>query len=251
MNDILYKYRKYSANSLSSLINQQLHFSAPARFNDPIDCQISITQALKTAIESANKKTHGAVKSRLEKLMKIEDVFKKMETDINSSGIFSLCKYSDKVQMWSHYADEHKGFCIGYSLSEKFRKSYKTNAIIGLCDVHYAKDNPYLDYFIEFGESSERIMWDEFWVPLLSLGLVAKSLVWSNEDEVRIVRGKPGLVRYSKKELSEIIFGLKMKEPQRDTIRKILSGSEWSHVAYKEVVRKNDGFQLEIIGCTI
>lgn len=36
-------------------------------------------------------------------------------------GIYSLTSKSDNLLMWSHYADSHKGFCVGFDKFELFR----------------------------------------------------------------------------------------------------------------------------------
>jgi hypothetical protein len=186
------------------------------------------------------------VKQKLEKLGALDEIFERIENDAMQSGVFSLSKNKNDALMWSHYADSHKGFAAGFILSERFTKYNQANAIIGTNPVGYFKENPFIKYFIEFAESTEKISWNEFWVSLLSMALVAKSKPWKYEKEVRIVRGKTGKVHYSPFELKEIIFGLKMDKKKRQKIRKILSGSEWSHVKVYEVIRKNDGFKLKL-----
>jgi hypothetical protein len=84
-------------------------------------------------------------------------------------------------------------------------------------------------------------------VPLLSLGLAAKSIVWKYEHEVRVIRGEPGFVPYEPSEVAEIVFGLRMPDQHEKTIRTLLKNSEWQHVKYKKMVRKGKGFMLEKI----
>jgi len=43
---------------------------------------------------------------------------KKIET--HKTGIFSLCEEANNNVMWSHYGNSHKGFCIGFNVSELF-----------------------------------------------------------------------------------------------------------------------------------
>ena len=37
-----------------------------------------------------------------------------MEKDINNFGAFSMSQLKDNILMWSHYANQHKGFCIEF-----------------------------------------------------------------------------------------------------------------------------------------
>jgi hypothetical protein len=247
-NHILYKYRPFNCRSLSILKNREFYFSDPKHFNDPVDCQIRIYSALKSAVDLAQKED-STVKAKLQKLGKLEEIYTKIESDVKRSAVFSLSKEENNVLMWSHYTDSHSGFSLGFTLSDTFTEYNESNAIIGTNEVHYFEDNPFVDYFLEFAKCSQPPEWNEFWAPLLSMGLVAKSKAWEYENEVRIIRGKPGKVRFSPSELSVVIFGLNMKPKNRKKIRGLLSGHEWSHVQLKEVIREDDGFRLKVTNC--
>jgi hypothetical protein len=228
------------------LKNREFYFSDPKHFNDPVDCQIGIYRALKAAVDLADK-GNETVKSKLQKLGTLDEIFRKIENDVKRAGVFSLSKEENKVLMWSHYADSYKGFSTGFSLSNNFSEYNEANVIIGTEEVHYSDDNPFVEYFLEFAKCSEIPTWNEFWVSLLSMGLVAKSSSWEYEDEVRIVREMPGKVQYSPDELKVIIFGMSMEPKNRKKIRRLLSGEEWNHVQMKEVIREHDGFKLKVV----
>ena len=230
------------------LKNREFYFSDPKHFNDPVDCQIGIYGAVKTAVELAERE-YSTVKDKLRKLETLDKIYKRMENDVKRAAIFSLSKEENNVLMWSHYADSHKGFSIGFTLSSTFTEYNKANAIIGTNEVHYSEGNPFVDYFLEFARCSQTPKWEEFWSPLISMGLAVKSKSWEHENEVRIIRGMPGKVQFLPTELKIVIFGLHMKQKNRNKIKKILSGNEWGHVHMKEVIREHDGFKLKVIDC--
>jgi hypothetical protein len=230
------------------LKNRELYFSDPKHFNDPADCRIGIYDALNAAVNLAEKED-STVKNKLQKLGALDSLFRQIENDVKRSAVFSLSKEENNVLMWSHYADSHQGFSIGFSLSSEFTKCNKKNAIIGTEEVYYSKDNPFVSYFIEFAKCEKPPEWKEFWQSLISLGLVAKSCAWKYEDEVRIIRGMPGKVNYSPDELREVIFGLNLAPKKRQRIKNLLSGSQWNHVQMKEVIREHDGFKLKVVIC--
>lgn len=242
----LYKYRAYNTNSLAMLINREFYFPDPARLNDPYDCQISIMEAVEQAVEYAEKTAQYSVKNKLSKLIKLNDLYTKIENDIKSCGILSFSKSNDDVLMWSHYGNEHRGFCLGFDLS-KFTKYNEKHSIIGASDVYYCKTNPFFDFFMDIGKSEEILQWNKFWLPLLNLGLIAKSKAWKYEKEVRVVRKKYGLVSFEPAELVEIVFGLRTPEPHEKTIRTILKQKEWQHVKYKRVIHKGKGFMIKVV----
>lgn len=230
------------------LKNREFYFSDPKHFNDPADCRIGIYDALKTAVNLAEKED-STVKSKLQKLGVLDKLFRQIENDVKRSAVFSLSREENNVLMWSHYADSHKGFSVGFSLSNEFTKYNKENAIIGTEEVSYSKDNPFVEYFIGFAKSAKLPERKEFWLSLLTMGLVAKSDAWKYENEVRIIGGMPGKVNYSPDELREVIFGLNLALKKRQRIKNLLSGSQWNHVQMKEVIREHDGFKLKVVIC--
>ena len=88
-NQPLYKYQSFSINTLSSLSNNYLYFATPNQLNDPFD------------IASVS----------LEKLLE------NLEINKMDFRTCSLSKNNDNKLMWSHYAQEHTGICIGYKIS--------------------------------------------------------------------------------------------------------------------------------------
>ncbi len=175
------------------LKNRELYFFDPKHFNDPVDCRIELYSALETAVNVAERED-PTVKAKLQKLGNLDDIYRKIENDVKRSAVFSLSREENNVLMWSHYADSHKGFSVGFSLSSKFTEYSEPNAIIGTEEVHYSEDNPFVEYFLGFSKSSEVPEWNEFWVSLLSMGLVAKSDACKYDNELRIIRGMPGKV---------------------------------------------------------
>jgi hypothetical protein len=243
----LYKYRAYNPNSLDMLINREFHFCDPVHLNDPFDCQISIRDSIEEAVEYAEKNAQYSVKNKILKLIKLNDLYNKIESDAKKCGILSLSKSQYNVLMWSHYGNEHKGFCLGFDLSQKFIKHNEEYDIIGASDVYYCKTNPFFDFFMDIAESKDSLQWDKFWLSLLNLELIAKSEAWKYEDEVRVVRRKSEPVSFDPTELVEVIFGLRTLEKHEEKIRAILKEEEWQHVKYKRVNRKGKGFMLEIV----
>lgn len=112
----LYKYCAYNANSLSILINRKIWLARPESFNDPFDCNIKFKSEIKSeALSMYLNRTGGATGNR----RKDHDVFLKgleafRTKDIARFGVFSMSKKKDNILMWSHYAGQHKGFCIEF-----------------------------------------------------------------------------------------------------------------------------------------
>ncbi|MCX7184960.1 MAG: DUF2971 domain-containing protein [Nitrosospira sp.] len=172
-----------------------------------------------------------------------------MESDIASVGVLSLSRAAvgSSTLMWTHYADEHRGFCLGFSFSKKFLEHNSEQAIIGSTDVIYKPVNPFYEYFLDLAQEDGVPEGNDFWTMMLELGMRSKSTAWKHEKEVRIIRGKPGAVPFDPIDLSTVVFGSQMPMGSRATISRLLAGSEWKHVRLQQAKRKNNhefGFEI-------
>lgn len=243
----LYKYRALDAYTLALLVNQEVNFADPAKLNDPYDCHISVTAAIDAAIVEVNKETGKNILDKLEKMKKLSDILAKMEADTRSVGVLSLTQNPLNSLMWSHYADEHRGLCIGFRFSPTITEYNEMNKIIGTSECHYCSKNPFLDFFLEFVQSEDLMPWSDFWLSIFSLGMISKAEPWRHENEVRILRKDPGAVPFQPHDLSEIIFGMRTDDRARKTIKNILSSANWSHVKYRQVASDQGAFGLDLV----
>ena len=102
----LFKYKKFNKSSIELLVNKELWFAEPASLNDPFECQRTYSSVL-----DATWDKYDASKS--EKL----EIDKKLTKHLTETGICSFSRTRKNQLMWAHYADEHKGFCIGFNHS--------------------------------------------------------------------------------------------------------------------------------------
>lgn len=134
---MLYKFRDWNCTFHKKVLtNQELFFSSMRGFNDPFDSDIrinyedlSITDQLlliKRRIEEENlglspfqkvaeiyRRHNDSAFGDIEKLKEhYENVVKPSnEAEI---GILSLTGTKDNHLLWSHYANKHEGFCVGF-----------------------------------------------------------------------------------------------------------------------------------------
>jgi hypothetical protein len=225
------------------LVNKKLYFPSPNDLNDPYDCKIDIYDALSVAIDNAPPN----IVTKLKEFLKVEGLLTKINTDARSAGVLSLASSPIDMKMWAHYAGNHGGFCLGFQFSDRILTYNAEERIVGTTPVYYSATNPFIDFFTELGESREIPSFEAFWMGLLNRSLIAKSIVWKDEGEFRIVRADPGFVSFEPAEVKEIIFGIAMDSEYRKTITNILSGPSWQHLKYFEIVRDSYGYQLKRI----
>lgn len=104
-------FRKYNQFSLADLINNEITVSSSTCMNDPFDSVINLWSDEKNLSQTCTEPRH----------------IKPMHDAFGLYRIRSFCmengnKSVKNILMWSHYADEHKGFCIKYKLSRHFIK---------------------------------------------------------------------------------------------------------------------------------
>lgn len=100
---ILFKYRKFDKNNLKLLLNRELWFAKPDTLNDPFEANSSFSNVLDAVWK------HYPLP--LDMRIKYERYLKQ---SLQQVGICSFSKARKNQLMWSHYADEHKGICIGF-----------------------------------------------------------------------------------------------------------------------------------------
>ena len=132
-----YKYRNFrNEYHVPSLAQTKLWFAGPLSFNDPFDCQIPAEYISKD--QDAHRKyieylvrKKGCPESQVAQV--VEEGMNDPETNPRNESkrwemnygvqrevlervvsIFSVTRNVKSVLMWSHYADNHRGFVIGY-----------------------------------------------------------------------------------------------------------------------------------------
>lgn len=203
----LLSFRNYSVFTLQDLINGTLTVCRPIKLNDPYD-----TLLLKwgeIARQNKSKKPHTSI---------LCDSF-------NAYRIRSFCKLKDKngrlavnnVLMWSHYADEHRGFCIEYKFDKNFfvtedRRTFRFK------DIQYHNHEEPLNLDTSSINTND--------------ALCAKLEDWAYENEARLITYMPDekgdfvpLSLGSSVQIKAVYFGYLCPDIRVQTIKKILSGN--------------------------
>ena len=144
-------------------------------------------------------------------------------------GIVSFAERDDCPLMWSHYGDQHRGVCLGYSVPEKSTGDVQKVAYGGARLVKASDVGAMLN-----GDDEARTRVD-------AAVMLRKAESWSYEREWRLIghRGTEG----SPLELEEIIFGMKCKESVKYTVMKALEDRSKS-VEFREMREERGTFNL-------
>ena len=201
----LLSFRNYNLYTLSDIINNEITVCPSRNMYDPFDSIINLwasDENLSNLCSTDAKHIQTYSKS------------------FNCFRIRSFCLYKKKtlqnILMWSHYAGEHKGFCVKYQLSEHFIKRPETNEYKHI----YLKKIDYRNVKIDL--KSHSINTD--------LAFAKKDKCWKYEDEVRLISydfdnnnefQQIPLDKDSK--IEAIYFGCNCSDKDKQTIYNIIS----------------------------
>ena len=262
---VVYKYRDWN-NSYHRrmLTNQEVYFASSKEFNDPFDFAIPLRYDLLSKEEWRikywemvyNHSEFGRfpysmkdVSTEVDRLMQEgphtnpeivqQNIERQMDSLADAYGVFCCTKKPTNILMWSHYANCHTGFCIGF---DSLRLHNESGATIG--SVIYADKNE----IPVIKPSGIRDIKD------LIQQAVYKSPLWSYESEIRLfkilkfVPNSSRLITVPPQTIREVIFGCKMAAEHSEEIMKLLlENKEFNHVKVYKAIKDERKFSLNLL----
>jgi hypothetical protein len=215
----LYKYGRLNEHSEVLFTTPTVWFSPPAGLNDPFECRpwltfegteseivASLTRTLKRRHpEFTDADTQTQALAMFHGLSDTPDWEKTRRGMIakfsESIGLYCLSRANDSILMWSHYAQDHRGYCLQFEATD-------FTPVFGRAqEVRYVGDLPVVNVFDPPRDQVDQIF-------------LTKFAGWSYEEEWRLIdhgRG-PGLCEYPPELLKSVIFGLRMPSADRAKI---------------------------------
>jgi Protein of unknown function (DUF2971)/Tetratricopeptide repeat len=186
---IYYKFRdlKENSNTFEMLKNNYIYFHDFSKLNDPFDCRL---------ISEYNN--NPAMKYGFE--------------DIGDPKVMSLSMSNNNQLLWSHYADEHKGLCIGYKFDiEGLIENKIISNIVKYSKIQKSLNRELLENLASTAVSEHKKM------PLLSdthllNTMIVKSEEWEYEREFRLINfDKNKISNNGFFTISNVTFGFRCK----------------------------------------
>lgn len=279
---IIYRYQSFNALSLDSLCHDELYFSDPSKFNDPLDCSPTVERdsdkktlqeileslvvrrviqeilsSLKNArVNTRNALNHAKKQGRDEAKRELQYI-SYLATDPNFSvnleeaeclllthaiqseilkqnnrGICCFSEEFDNPLLWSHYGDQHKGFCVGYSADRKPEPILHKVVYGGDRTV---KTSLIAEAILKTNKDAQR--------ELDGKVLLRKAYPWSYEKEWRIFENI-GL-QASPLKLEEVIFGLRCSPSIMHSVIEALKPRE---IKFYSIETSGNSFELKRTG---
>ena len=249
----LYKYRSWDNKFHKSILtNNEVFLSSAELFNDPFDAKvpfrydekemtddnifIKLYQVGKESWPELSEKEliDKCYEQQKTGIFKDDRCWKNKSQEIIDSfnktyGILSLTPKSNNLLMWSHYADSHKGFCIGFD-TKLLAKSI--NGLFG--NVNYSDKVPVQSMFAKPMQNCIAY-------------LMTKSKEWEYEEEYRITKifASNTPVRFPKEAIKEVILGLSISEENRNEITNIVK-EHYTTAKLFQSIRSDKMFKIEL-----
>lgn len=217
----LYKYKKIDEHTLKALSDGRMYFASRTQFNDPLDShpyfefditaqELAQLYELLTPNEGINPATLDVELTKAE----LEKIFNEY---LDKKGIFSMSSTYDNPLMWSHYADEHRGICLGFrlELEETESKFYRPN--LARVDYDRSRAIKYSSILEGSRASHERGVH-----AALDAALLSKAPNWWYEDEWRYIHYQSMAEYLLPPLLEEVIFGWRTPKHLMDIVMKIV-----------------------------
>ncbi len=246
---VLYKYGSLNEHSEALFSTPTIWFSPPAKLNDPFECRPRLTfdgtpKQIVEFLERQYRKripqftpqgaTARAISVYLEGRHRDPNAWERIRQDVLAKitrqiGLYCLSKNNNSILMWSHYSQNHRGYCL------EFEATANTSVFGEAQPVGYATDYPVVDFFKTPKEEQ------------VDLIFLTKYLGWSYEEEWRIIdhRAGPGAHAYLAELLRGVIFGLRMPEDDRAKIRAWIKKRGCS-VKFYEAIQSDRQFKIDI-----
>jgi len=230
----IYKYRDWEDDYHKRLlVENEMFFTSPKRFNDPFDSTIPFRYDLgkeneyfklycehitrmnpdkssDEIINLANEYMEKGIYKDLENIERNKEYMLKKRHE--QFGVFSVSETFKNILLWSHYSKSHEGFCVEFDckkLDKYFEINYKKfGRVIARHKIKYSKSQPVLNPFKI--ESSELVL----------NSLIIKSKVWKYELEHRYIchDGSDISVNIDEDIITKIYLGCKISEKNKNEI---------------------------------
>lgn len=269
----LYKYRPYEGINVSEnygtrvLTEFELYASSPSKFNDPFDLALpykytrdsfTLDNFLRRYVDlynSSGKKKKSNSELLYEGTDKYNFIINNPEKHWNDNfeaivemdskfyGVLSLTAKSDDILMWSHYADHHKGFCVGIDgkrFADFLIREYNDFGF-KLGPINYVVDYPEIDFMKVYEQYS------------IFTRCFSKQECFRYEEEYRLMfhnRTNFKIV-YPKSLITDIVIGCKMSTEHVREIKQFLLKNKLENVRLSQMKMGFNKFGLETVNVTL
>lgn len=247
----LYKYRDAKSKwNWAVLENQELWLPNPTTFNDPFDANIGmrydllppgiidemVEQQVKSMFPNAGHNLLQGESSRLRsKLMdpEIHDeaMQRWMQRLISKMRVFCVCPDRDNILLWSHYANNHTGFAIGFD-AMGLHAIWQASRGLQMGYVAYRDSYPILLPAASGDNQTKE--------NIITTIMSVKSKVWEYEKEIRMTMfDGPEKVGFPPELVTEVVMGCKMDAEDQHRMLDLMDAKYPHAIVYRAKMQRS------------
>lgn len=227
--DVIYKYQRGTNRNWNSIAKEKpaLWLSQAGEFNDPFDCAFLYNNHSKEIYD-------GSTEHDLAKKEELEQYERDKQSKKLQSMVFVACfsERNNSMLMWSHYAEQHTGLCVGYRLYDLIEK-------YNIFPVIYSNQMPQISDIRNAEEGT------------LYQSILTKCEDWSYEQEWRIIdidkskEGCSGKLISFEKPLS-IYMGVRQGKTEKKNSKQYREIREYDKVMSANEAYSSEEFYVDI-----
>ncbi|WP_440599729.1 DUF2971 domain-containing protein [Acinetobacter soli] len=231
--------------------NCELKYQYPLYFNDPYDCLCSIELSFenfnKINFEIFTQKKVSAkqwLEDRNKFIKSIEKKFNSTEYIEDFRKNISVTCFNNApldILMWSHYADNHKGFMLEF----KYKKIINDYRNLPL-PVLYSNEYPILIVPWNLKDLNKN---KEILAEFIYKQILVKAKVWTYENEFRLTTTGNLFKKYNSNMLSSVILGSRIEEKDEMAILEAVlayNNTNKTNVKIYKTSLVDDKFELSV-----
>lgn len=251
--NILYKYRNWDNKYHRRLLtHQEIYFAKPSEFNDPFDGNIPVRWDMLTYEDCVQKNMDIIKVMHKDKDQKAIYEYAKKVTDEKTLwhpdklakerpeqlekwdkiiGLLSLSELADNILMWSHYANNHKGFVVGLD-TDNLSTAYDFDYIE---KIKYKIKYPLIRGF----DDTTTQFYKKFF---------SKSELWGYEKEWRVSKNhiENRLYSLEKKAVVQVIIGCQASNKTKTEIEKTAEEIYGNSVKVFQATKNEEDFKIDL-----
>lgn len=218
----LYRYRKFSKYELDNLETDCVWLTSPIKYNDPFDSAVTFSperlssalhgnmDPIKAVIRFFSRMCPAIAAIDFNKVLAplFDDMVQNFSEYLQSS--MRVCSFSetwDSVIMWSHYTDQHKGFCVEYPIHLLRPDDVRRTLLMPV--IYRSELSDVTEYMVKgVGGTQFNNLFGE-------LACLLKAVEWAYEKEWRLVIPGGDAIperKYPMPKPSRLILGARMSE---------------------------------------
>jgi hypothetical protein len=176
-----------------------------------------------------------------------------METTGKASGLTCFSRRNDGLLLWSHYADGHKGFVVGFGVPQIVNSFGRDEAV--LVGVLYKKARPKISLYANVEEPN-----------IVRRIVGTKSPEWKYEEEYRLIIPRENFHDYDGEEkdgrlfwsikaneqvVQSVIIGSRCDPKLKESLAAVLAEPAYQHVETFEAIPDKMSFSIHIKPVTL